>query len=392
MRRALSAVIIGMIGFAAVACSGSGSAPPSATAAATGAASNPAGKPHNGTQFVVGWTPLSQAQTQGRKAVDAGYKQGIESAGGKELYCAPSKTGANAGDPGLQADCVDQFIAQNVDAIIIWAVDTNAIVSSIKKANDAGIPVFLHYSTVTADSGAKVALSLANPNKPGGNDVAQNLVGFLNAKYGAPKGNILQVQGLLTAGDSITRDRYFNEILAQYPDIKVTKKAADWDTSKGTTIIQDWITANPGTDGIFFESGTEYSPAAAAALDPMGFYKKTPVGDSKHIWMGGIDGESYELHAIACGWQDVSSDEGYQVSVPTMAKGVMQYLQAGKAYVGGDTVEIAPPYKTADVTDEAGVAGPVLSVTPVAVTKVNAKDPGLNGNTQPPPNGLTPCE
>jgi hypothetical protein len=108
--------------------------------------------------------------------------------------------------------------------------------------------------------------------------------------------------------------------------------------------------------------------------------------------MGGIDGESYELQAIACGWQDVSSDEGYQVAVPTMGKAVMQFLQSGKSYVGGDTVQVAAPYTTADVTDEAGTSGPVLSITPVTVTKDNAKDPGLNGNTQPPPNGLSACQ
>src|SRR4051812_27872763 len=46
-------------------------------------------QPKNGTQWVVGWTPLSDPIDESRIAFDKGIQEGIEAAGGKYLYCSP---------------------------------------------------------------------------------------------------------------------------------------------------------------------------------------------------------------------------------------------------------------------------------------------------------------
>ena len=46
-------------------------------------------------------------------------------------------------DAARQADDIQNFISQNVDALLINPVDSDAIVTSIKAANNANIPVIL---------------------------------------------------------------------------------------------------------------------------------------------------------------------------------------------------------------------------------------------------------
>jgi ABC-type sugar transport system substrate-binding protein len=402
LRRLLSFGAV--LAIAASACSSSGSppastvasagAPASATAseaASLGASGAVTGTPKNGTQFVVGWTPLSDPIDESRVAFDNGIKEGIEAAGGKYLYCSPSKAAGATGDPTAQANCVDNFIAQNVDAIVVYPIDNAALASAVKKANDADIPVFDFTSPIPSGAGAKVILTIQNGDREAGQAGGQKIVDELTKKYGSPKGTVLEVQGLLTTYAAQNRGGGFHDIVDKYPDIKVTSKPADWDTGKATPVIQDWFTANPDTDAIFMHSDGAYTPASKSVLEPMGKWLK--VGDPKHVIIAGQDGSNLALYSVKCGYVDLVSDFGFVKLSKYLSDQVMLYLKSGATVKDGDVIQTGDPlYPTATVKVLPEYEGPIMFLGTVEVTPENADNPAFFGNAvQQPPNGTTAC-
>ena len=68
-------------------------------------------------------------------------KDGLEKAAGEKEVTL--KIADSQDDAARQADDIQNFISQNVDALLINPVDSDAIVTSIKAANNANIPVIL---------------------------------------------------------------------------------------------------------------------------------------------------------------------------------------------------------------------------------------------------------
>jgi ABC-type sugar transport system substrate-binding protein len=349
-------------------------------------------EPKNGTEWVVGWTPLSDPIDESRIVFDRGIQEGIEAAGGKYLYCSPSLAAGATGDPTAQANCVDNFIAQNVDAIIVYPIDNVAIAASVIKANEAGIPVFDFTSPIPAETGAQVVLTIQNGDREAGQTGGQKIVDELTKKYGSPKGKVLEVQGLLTTYAAQNRGGGFHDIVDQYPEIVVTSKPADWSTDKATPIIQDWFTANPDTDAIFMHSDGAYTPASKNVLEPMG--KWLPIGDPGHVIIAGQDGSNLALWSVKCGFVDVVSDFGFVPLSRYLSDQVIKYLETGETLVDGDAIETGDAlYPVADVKVLPEFAGPIMFLGTVPVTPENADNPAFFGNAvQDPPNGTTPCE
>ena len=91
--------------------------------------------PNKVTPFVVAWSPVSDPFNPDRQALDDHIEEGVVGAGMAFEYCSPSATAGGAvGDPVLQANCLEQFILKNVDAIVTHAVDVVALAPTIKKA------------------------------------------------------------------------------------------------------------------------------------------------------------------------------------------------------------------------------------------------------------------
>ena len=84
-------------------------AAPAATAAPSGAPT-----PNNGEQFVVAWTPYTDPTNDLNVVFDNEVKAAIENAGMKHVYCS------GKGEAVGQANCIDQFIAQDVDIILLY--------------------------------------------------------------------------------------------------------------------------------------------------------------------------------------------------------------------------------------------------------------------------------
>ena len=120
-------------------------------------------------------------------------------------------------DLARQTSQVENFITQEMNAIVIAPVDSRGIVSAVEEANRAGIPVF------TADisaAGGDVTAHVASDNAQGGRLVGEFLARRLN---GRGRVAILDQPTLMSV---IDRVRGFREAMAAYPGIEIVAAPA----------------------------------------------------------------------------------------------------------------------------------------------------------------------
>jgi ribose transport system substrate-binding protein len=86
-------------------------------------------------------------------------------------------------DVNKQADQINDFIIQGVSAIVINPCDSKSIGPAIKKANDAGIPVFTNDIKYDGDTG-KVVSHVATDNYQGGKLAGEAMVKVIGQSGG----------------------------------------------------------------------------------------------------------------------------------------------------------------------------------------------------------------
>jgi len=147
-------------------------------------------------------------------------------------------------DPAQEAVNMEDLIQQGVDAILVNPTDAEAVVPSIIKANNAGIPVF------TIDRGAAggdVVAHVASDNVSGGMMAA----GFLIDAIGGI-GNVVELEGI--AGTSAARDRGmgFNEVVGGVSTVEVVaRQTANFNRAEGLSVFENILQAQPSIDGVF---------------------------------------------------------------------------------------------------------------------------------------------
>jgi ribose transport system substrate-binding protein len=148
-------------------------------------------------------------------------------------------------DPAREATNIEDLIQRGVSALLINPTDADAIVPSIQKANDAGIPVF---TVDRGASGGTVISHIASDNVAGGAAAGKFLC---EALQGA--GKVVELEGI--AGTSAARDRGqgFNDYMSQ--DCSgveiVARQTANFNRAEGLTVFENILQAQPEINGTF---------------------------------------------------------------------------------------------------------------------------------------------
>jgi ribose transport system substrate-binding protein len=155
-------------------------------------------------------------------------------------------TGAPEWDYTKQTPIVDSLIAEKVDAIIIAPNDSKAMIAPLKKAMDAGIPVFT-VDTNVEDEAAYVA-NVTSDNLQGGKLGADTLAGLIGKK-----GKVMVIgpkPGISTT--DARQNGFLEQIKAAYPDIEVVAtEYCDDQATVAAKKIQDVLLAHPDLAGVF---------------------------------------------------------------------------------------------------------------------------------------------
>ena len=273
----------------------------------------------------------------------------------------------------VQQSQMNDVIALKPAAIILAAVDFNALKPSIEAAMAAGIPVveFDRQITSTPSAFTSVAGTVEI-----GYVAAAEVEKLLASRYGSVKGKILQVLG--DPGDPYTLDiqKGFEEKMAAFPDVRIISlPAMMWEASNAGTIVADQLLANPDID-LIFNHAAHLSVAAAASLEAAG---KQP-GD---IFMLSSNGAPVGLDLIRKGWMQVEVEQPLYAQAAAVAMFMdkivnKQEIKAGEYDVLG---------LKSTVTIEAW--GPNIKIPGAAITMENIDNPAFWGNLQPPTDTVT---
>lgn len=187
-----------------------------------------------------------------------------------------------------QIDLIEDFINQGVSAIVMAACDKDALVPTVKKALDKGIPVVTIDSGINApDLENKVPL-VATDNIEGARKAAQTLAELINNR-----GKVGLIPFIKGAATSDQREKGFVEELKNYPNIKlVSTLYSNSNIEEAMKKTEDMLTANPDLDGIFAcnEPGVI---GAARVLEQRGLAGK--------VKLVGFDASKDEINALQKG-------------------------------------------------------------------------------------------
>ncbi len=273
----------------------------------------------------------------------------------------------------VQQSQMNDTILLKPAAIILAAVDFNALQPSIEKARAAGIPVmeFDRQITATPSDFTSVAGTVEI-----GHVAATEIQRLLKAKKGDVKGKILQVLG--DPADPYTLDiqKGFEERMKEFPGVQIISlPAMAWEASNAGTIVADQMVANPDIDLIFVHAA-HLAVAAVASLEAKG---KKP-GD---VMLVSSNGAPVGLDLIRKGWEDV------EVEQPLYAQAAALAMFADKVV---NKQEIKPgTYKVLGLDSVVTIEkwGPNIKIPGAAITKENVDEPRFWGNLKAPSDPVT---
>lgn len=211
-------------------------------------------------------------------------------------------------DPAKQANDVADLLQQNISVLLVNPVDSAAISTSVKAANKANIPVIC--LDRSADEGNVTSL-VASDNVKGGEMAAEFIVKKLGEKV-----KVAELEGIPGASASRERGEGFHKVADQKLTV-VAKQSADFDRSKGLTVAENMLQANPDIQAIFAQNDEMALGAIEAAKSA-----------NKQIFIVGFDGTADGIKAVENGTMsatiaqqpDIMGQQGVEVAVKA-AKG-----------------------------------------------------------------------
>ncbi len=327
---------------------------------------SPAYAASKGTIYYMVPTLLDEFQTESVSAIEKFLKDvGYEPI----TLNADNKT-------DLQQSQMNDVIILKPAAIILAAVDFNALQPSIEKARAAGIPVMIFDRQITATPSDFTSVA---GTVEIGYVAAGEIQRLLKEKNGEVKGKILQVLG--DPADPYTLDiqKGFEEKMAGFAGVQIISlPAMAWEASNAGTIVSDQMVANPDIDLIFVHAA-HLAVAAVASLEAKG---KKP-GD---VMLVSSNGAPVGLDLIRKGWENV------EVEQPLYAQAAAIAMFADKVV---NKQEIKPgTYKVLGLDSTLTIEkwGPNLKIPGAAITKDNVDEARFWGNLKAPADPVTPVE
>jgi simple sugar transport system substrate-binding protein len=257
-------------------------------------------------------------------------------------------------------------------AIIADPIDSQAIVSAIKKYNFKKIPVGI---IDTPALGGDVAVTVDFDNYAGGVMAAEAIAAALKKKNGSPKGTVLNCYGALQSVAWRLRKEGLEATFKKYPDIKVISRPTEGLLKNMLSVTLSTLSEYPDLDAVHSPSD---SPARGivTALQQKGKWKK--VGEPGHVIFVNIDGEPAALQWIADGYMDAV------VSQDPIAYAQITVEMLDKYSLKGQPVPLGPYQNSKYFWEKAQFSksdtGPSLVIQPFVVDGGSVKDKRQWGN------------
>jgi ribose transport system substrate-binding protein len=182
-------------------------------------------------------------------------------------------------DNSKQIAQIETFIRERPAVLIVAPNERAALTSVMGEALATGIPVIcLERDIVQPNYTTYIRID----NRAIGRMAGQFIVDQLTKKYGAAKGNVVILRGLLGVEAQINRDGGAREVLDKYPDIKiVADPVADWIQAKAKDRMTEVLRAQSHIDVVYGHN----DPMAVGA-----YLAAKELGRESEMIFVGVDG------------------------------------------------------------------------------------------------------
>ena len=312
-------------------------------------------------------TLLDEFQTESQAAVESVF--------GGMGYEVVSLDAQNRAD--LQLNQLEDVINLKPDAIIMNAVDFDAIVPGIEKARAAGIKVVNYDRQIRT---TPFELTSVAGTVEIGRTAGQEAIRLLTERNGGPTGTVLQILG--DPGDNYTLDiqQGFEEVMARdAPDVEiVTKAAMQWEATNAGRIFEDQLLVTDDIDLVFAHAAHLTVPIVAI-MEAKGM-------KPGEIMLMASNGAPVGLDNIRNGWQQVEVEQPLYAQVYGLAMFMPKILRGETLEPGTyDVIGLS-----SELTNEDW--GPNLRIPGAAITPKNVDDTRFWGNLTPPTDPVSVVE
>lgn len=165
------------------------------------------------------------------------------------------------GDINNQIALLDQCIVDKVDVICMMPIDADAMVDSVKKVNEAGIPLIEWGSTTNGGEYSFVGSNDYDAGRMMGDWLAENLP--QNAKT-------CMLMGIPGQSGTTLRSEGIKDGLKARPDVEMlAEQTGNWSREEGMTVMEDWLQMYEQIDAIISHND-EMALGAAEAIKGSG--------------------------------------------------------------------------------------------------------------------------
>jgi ribose transport system substrate-binding protein len=157
------------------------------------------------------------------------------------------------GDVARQIAQIEDLIQQDVDAIIIWPTNGEAVMPAVRKAHAAGIPVIVTNSNI-AEAGFDFVKSFSGPdNITQGSRSAEIMCDKFKAMGIEATAQVVQISGQPGYTTAIERQKGFDDRMPEVcPDITVVEtQPGDWNREKSQTVMEAFLVKYDKIDGVY---------------------------------------------------------------------------------------------------------------------------------------------
>jgi len=188
-------------------------------------------------------------------------------------------------DVAQQISQMENFTTAGAQAIIVNAIDPDALVPAVQNARDQGIVVVAFDNIVNSDD-----IVFVNEDQY---EMGKRWAEFLIEKMG-DAGKVLMITGV--AGTSVDTDRTkgADDVFGQHSGIETVKVVGKWDPGVAQTATANALAADKDFTGVWCQGGTDGAVRAfqAAGLGVPPFAGEAENGFRKQMLAGVVDGYS----------------------------------------------------------------------------------------------------
>ena len=228
----------------------------------------------------------------------------------KLTYTSPQKSD----NIDEQTRMMEDIILKRPDAIVFVPVDYTAMVPTVEKMNNAGIPVFNYCNEM---AGGKYEIYVGSDDQK----LAYELATYVFKQIG-DKGNVIIEDGVPGAITAQNRHKGFMKAIKENSGIKLlTAQPADYNRLKGMQVMENLLQRFPKID-VVLAANDEQALGCVEAIDA--------AGRLNEIKVTGVDANYDAAQSIMAGRQYASADYAGLVQGYLATKAAIEYLNGKK--------------------------------------------------------------